>query len=175
MRTIKVACVCGQHFAFDVEPVNGRIPSPVACPVCGADGTAAANAILAQTTTEPPPPLPGTGLKLHIVQSDPADAVHAPPPVRIMAPLPIVPGNRDLTWYEHIWIALPFGLVAVGGLIGGGCGGAAWAINKKVFRSTHNPVLRYVFTGIISMGAVVVWLVFAATILSLIKKYKPAH
>jgi len=32
-----------------------------------------------------------------------------------------------------------------------------------------------VFTGIISMGAVVVWLVFAATILSLIKKYKPAH
>src|ERR1043165_1629377 len=37
---IKVLCGCGQKYAFEVEPVNGRMPSRVACPVCGADGTA---------------------------------------------------------------------------------------------------------------------------------------
>ena len=36
---IKVQCGCGTRFAFDVEPVNGRMPVRVNCPGCGADGT----------------------------------------------------------------------------------------------------------------------------------------
>jgi len=48
MIPVKVQCACGQRYAFDVEPVNGRMPYPVACPVCNADGTASANAIIAQ-------------------------------------------------------------------------------------------------------------------------------
>lgn len=43
MVPIKVECDCGQHYAFDVEPVNGCMPSAIACPECGADGTASAN------------------------------------------------------------------------------------------------------------------------------------
>lgn len=43
MMPIKIECGCGQRYAFDIEPVEGRMPSPVACPACGADGTAAAN------------------------------------------------------------------------------------------------------------------------------------
>ena len=66
MTTVKVECSCGQRFAFEVEPIHGRMPAPVACPTCGADGTAAANAILAQTfdsqLAQPavalPPPVP---------------------------------------------------------------------------------------------------------------------
>jgi len=49
MIPIKIQCTCGQHYAFEIEPVNGRIPSPVACPACGADGTDAANEIIAQS------------------------------------------------------------------------------------------------------------------------------
>lgn len=45
---VKIECACGQHYAFDVEPVNGQMPSPVQCPTCGADGTAAANQNLSQ-------------------------------------------------------------------------------------------------------------------------------
>src|SRR5678815_1843962 len=45
---IKIQCGCGQRYAFDVEPVGGRMPGPVSCPVCGADGTSAANMALAQ-------------------------------------------------------------------------------------------------------------------------------
>jgi hypothetical protein len=58
MTEIKVHCACGQKFKFDVEPVGGKVPFAVNCPACGADGTAAANAILAQqllSTTAPRP------------------------------------------------------------------------------------------------------------------------
>ena len=46
---VKIQCSCGQHYAFDVEPVAGRMPTHVACPACGVDGTDAANASIAQT------------------------------------------------------------------------------------------------------------------------------
>src|SRR5437660_1091208 len=36
---IKLECECGQRFAFEVEPVNSRMPAPVECPACGADNT----------------------------------------------------------------------------------------------------------------------------------------
>jgi len=56
--TIKVQCVCGSRFAFDVEPVKNRMPVRINCPTCGADGTDAANDIIAQqpvATADPTP------------------------------------------------------------------------------------------------------------------------
>jgi hypothetical protein len=43
MISIKILCPCGQKFAFDVEPVAGRMPSRVNCPACGRDATLTAN------------------------------------------------------------------------------------------------------------------------------------
>lgn len=54
---LKVVCQCGQKFKFDVEPVNGQMPFTVNCPVCNQDGTATANAMLAEIQANPPPPL----------------------------------------------------------------------------------------------------------------------
>lgn len=51
---IKIECACGQPFAFDVEPVNGRMPCEVNCPSCGAPATAQANALIRQQL----PPIP---------------------------------------------------------------------------------------------------------------------
>jgi hypothetical protein len=45
---IKIFCVCGQKYAFEVWPENGRMPQPVACPVCQRDGTVVANHIIAR-------------------------------------------------------------------------------------------------------------------------------
>lgn len=45
---IKIFCVCGQKYAFDVQPQAGQMPVPVACPICQRDGTAEANRILAR-------------------------------------------------------------------------------------------------------------------------------
>lgn len=51
---IKIHCECGQRYAFDVETVGNLMSGTVACPVCGADGTAAANVIIAQSLAEQP-------------------------------------------------------------------------------------------------------------------------
>ena len=57
MVPIKIECECGQHYAFDVEPVNGRMPSRVACPSCGIDGTGTANDTIARHLGAPPEPI----------------------------------------------------------------------------------------------------------------------
>src|SRR5436190_1947676 len=54
MNSVKVQCACGQRYAFDVEAPNGQMPYSVACPVCSADGTEAANQILAQSLVNEP-------------------------------------------------------------------------------------------------------------------------
>jgi hypothetical protein len=58
MIYVKIVCPCGQKYAFDVLPVDNRMPSPVKCPVCRADGTAAANEILAQKAAVQSPLMP---------------------------------------------------------------------------------------------------------------------
>jgi hypothetical protein len=58
MIPVKIQCGCGQRYAFDVEPDNGTMPVPVACPACGADGTAAANECIALTLAAQPAPTP---------------------------------------------------------------------------------------------------------------------
>ena len=60
---VKIVCSCGQKYAFDVYPLNGRMPSPIRCPVCGVDGTAVANEIitLALKAQQPATPAPPTG------------------------------------------------------------------------------------------------------------------
>ncbi len=65
MIPIKIQCGCGQKYAFDVEPVNGRMGTAVACPVCGTDGTAVANEIISQTlASQAPPPPRIAGLRI---------------------------------------------------------------------------------------------------------------
>ena len=65
MIAVKILCGCGQKYAFDVDPTDGRMPSPVQCPVCRMDGTAAANEVIAQI------------LGIHVLQ--PVPAYHFPP------------------------------------------------------------------------------------------------
>ncbi|HEX7569494.1 MAG TPA: hypothetical protein VF492_03225 [Verrucomicrobiae bacterium] len=71
MIPVKIYCVCGQKYAFDVQPVNGAMPVPVACPVCHRDGTEQANQFLARILkgkTQPLPP-PTVNTLLNSVQS----------------------------------------------------------------------------------------------------------
>jgi len=81
---IKLLCNCGQKFKFDVEPVNGQMPFTVNCPVCGADGTAAANAMLAQgvSLTPPVPVAAPAASRLQIkLPGQPEAPPVAPPPI----------------------------------------------------------------------------------------------
>jgi len=79
MITIKVVCVCGQKFAFDVEPVNGRMPYVVKCPVCGADGTASANDLITQKLAAAPPAAAAPAAPAHTPAAAPAAPSAKPP------------------------------------------------------------------------------------------------
>lgn len=72
MIPVKIFCECGQKYAFDVQPVSGRMPASVACPVCKRDGTDEANRILTKILngkTQPLPP-PRVNSLLNSVQSN---------------------------------------------------------------------------------------------------------
>ncbi len=101
---LKLVCPCGQKFKFDVEPVNGQMPFAVICPVCNADGTAAANAQLsnqfppALVIVPPPPPIAPASGKLQMTRPAPApttappplasaDSVFSPPPISAVKPI----------------------------------------------------------------------------------------
>jgi hypothetical protein len=101
MREIKLQCDCGQKYKFEVEPNLERMPFPVQCPVCGADGTARANVILQQhlpvadisAATAPPvavaPPPPGAPSPSGIVLPPPPPPPSAVAPPRIVAAPPV--------------------------------------------------------------------------------------
>ncbi|MGA9776973.1 MAG: hypothetical protein ACLPRE_08715 [Limisphaerales bacterium] len=92
---VKIVCSCGQKYAFDVYPLNGRMPSPIKCPVCGLDSTAVADEIIAIALKPPssavPPPPPAAPVSSPLASSPPTAPVpliirprtlmSAPPPV----------------------------------------------------------------------------------------------
>src|SRR5690349_8328220 len=98
---VKVNCSCGTRYAFEVEPVHGRMPAPVNCPSCGADGTAQANEnirlALAPAPAQPAAPLrvavptPPPALRINRPATPPS-AASAPAEQTAQAPPPVIPG-----------------------------------------------------------------------------------
>lgn len=68
---------------------------------------------------------------------------------------------EPMKWYQWLWVGLPVMLVFAGGALGGLIGGAATGINGRVFRSTQHNLTKYLATGLISLIAVVAFLVSA--------------
>ncbi len=92
MMLVKVQCVCGQKYSFDVEPDKGRMPCRVACPLCGADGTALANEELARRLSAAPLPVPaGAGVQRVTPGAAPPPIPSAPPPTPAPPPIPPMP------------------------------------------------------------------------------------
>jgi hypothetical protein len=66
-----------------------------------------------------------------------------------------------LRWYQWAWGGLPLLLMIVGGALGGMFGAMAAAINFHIFRSSRSPALQFVGAGLVSLGAVLLYLVTA--------------
>jgi len=90
--TVKIECDCGQRYAFDVLPVDGRMPSSVACPSCGVDGTALANESLAATLALQTPAQPAGPVRVRI--ATPTAPPPLPPGTPPMRPKPKTPAPR---------------------------------------------------------------------------------
>jgi len=72
--------------------------------------------------------------------------------------------KAPLTWYQYAWGGFPILLVAIGGAVGGGLGGGASYINLHILRSKMNGFLKYLVTALISLAAILLWLVIAAAV-----------
>ncbi len=86
---VKIVCSCGQKYAFDVYPLNGRMPSPIRCPVCGVDSTAVADEVIA-LALKAPPPRPATTA----TPPPPPPSIPVPP---LATPAPLIIRPRTLT------------------------------------------------------------------------------
>jgi hypothetical protein len=75
MIPVKIECGCGQHYAFDVEPVNGHMPTAVKCPACGVDGTAAANIFIAEGMAAQPVAAPAAPPRPRVHVNAPASSL----------------------------------------------------------------------------------------------------
>ena len=74
---------------------------------------------------------------------------------------------EPLKWYQWVWAGSPVLLVFMGGALGAIAGLIGFSINAKVFRTELNDVLKYVVVGIVSVLAIVAYLV-AAILFSLL-------
>lgn len=110
MLEIKVQCDCGQKYKFDIEPLNGRMPYAVRCPLCGLDGTAKAGVVLEQSLSgppasmspAPPPPIAASGPRLRIgtpghSSAPPATSPDGPPPPIAPRPFAAGAGGKSVT------------------------------------------------------------------------------
>jgi len=100
---IKIQCGCGQKYAFDADPAGGKMAALVQCPVCGADGTAIANQVLAHHLRAPSNPGPLGGQKLPFITPE------APVPRRTSLPAAGAPrGERPghSTWLLLVGVGL---------------------------------------------------------------------
>jgi len=176
---VKVVCSCGAKFKFEVQPVNGLMPTAIACPVCQADATDRANQVIADAfasasqhdhaaaavpppATVAPPPSAGGGSRLRIAghASAPATATAESAPVATVAaapaPAPAVPHRG----YVPNLLAAPlpeakkgnFPLGIAGALVGAGIGMAIWLI---VFHSfgLHIKLFALLVGGLTGLGA----------------------
>ena len=109
---IKLLCNCGQKYKFDVEPVGGKIPFQVNCPVCGLDGTPLANAYLAQFPTHQP-------IRVNVAPPTPPPIPNTPAPIAMpprAAPAIAAPARNGKDFNLGLGVVGAF----VGALVGAG-------------------------------------------------------
>ena len=70
---IQLLCGCGTTYETNIEPAEDRMPGTISCPLCRADGTAAANEYI-RSTLESAPAASG----LHLAHSPASEAAPGP-------------------------------------------------------------------------------------------------
>ena len=75
---------------------------------------------------------------------------------------------RSLTWYEYTWMGLPILLVFSGGALGALFGILASYSSSRIFRSDRGVGAKYMFSGMVSLGAVAGFLASATALKLLI-------
>lgn len=140
---LKIACACGQHIAFDVEPENGQMPCSIQCPSCQTDVTSLANAEIQKGLVPvPPPPTAAPRLRVNVAHHAPApapasaaEAATPPPPAETPTGRPSFTAPPPPAPVRDPEEGAPMGkflLGIVGVVVGAVLGVAVWVMLAKV-------------------------------------------
>ncbi|NTU83636.1 MAG: hypothetical protein HGA45_30410 [Chloroflexales bacterium] len=104
-------------------------------------------------------------------RNDGSEALATWKPQFIDVPRLIVDGQtinvaEPLKWYVWLWSGLPFILVVVGGAIGAVVGMIGFGVNANIFRSSWPTAAKFAVSAIVSVVAVVAYIVLAALLLA---------
>ena len=77
-----------------------------------------------------------------------------------------------LNWSQYICIGIPFTLAAIGGAIGGMCGGLGAVANGRIFRSERSSTAKYGLSVLVTIGATVAFIILATAVQLLIGKLR---
>ena len=75
---------------------------------------------------------------------------------------------EPLKWYEWVWNCIPLLMVAGGGAIPFLIAFLAVAINLSLFRKQESALAKYVVTGLVSAGALVLFFAFSVIFATLV-------
>ncbi len=81
-----------------------------------------------------------------------------------------IPAKEKLPVRAHFMCGWPLLLVAIGGCIGGGLGGAAYGINLSIYKSklpVFAKVILNILTGLMAFG---LWAIIVANLNTVLKK-----
>jgi hypothetical protein len=98
---------------------------------------------------------------------------HIDPIPRVMVGEQTITLARPLEWYEYVWSGLPILMALHGGALGGICGFVALQKSAGVFRGEDGKAKKFLITGLISLGAVVVYLLLAVIFLAIMRRVRP--
>jgi hypothetical protein len=124
---VKIQCDCGTKYKFDVEPLDGRLPSRVHCPGCGSEGTDAANVQLQQKLTRPAASLSKTA-PIPIPKPTPSSRPGAESEVLIVEPAPArsAAGSKSISASGRPSPRGRFALGVLGAVVAGLLATLAW-------------------------------------------------
>lgn len=74
---------------------------------------------------------------------------------------------KNLKWHEHLIAGWPLLLIFMGGAIGGACGGAAYVLNGKIFNSKLAKPLKYIYSVLMGLGAVILYFIVIMILFSI--------
>ena len=81
------------------------------------------------------------------------------------------PFGRQLSIFEMVWMILPLTLMFIGGAIGGLIGGAALVSNFILMQKIKQKSLRYLYTGMTTIMAAVLWITIGGAAVSFINSF----
>lgn len=65
--------------------------------------------------------------------------------------------STKLPWHAHAISAWPLTLVAIGGLIGGACGGLAYGVSISMIKKKGASPTTYILSALIGVGCVALY------------------